>query len=335
MKIIKKDLRHNKLVIKPETEDDLWVLEKIIQPGDLVSGKTVRSIAIERGDKREKVKKKIFAKITVEKVELNDGMLRVNGKIVEASEDVPHAHHSFEVEIGGLITIEKEWHKYHLDQLNAAQRKQPKILICVLDDESADFATLTSRISYDANIKGITGKSLGEQDKSPYYKEVINYLKEAVKRGAEKIIIAGPGFTKDNIMKLIKNDKDLGGKVFTDNVAHTGHAGIQEVLKRGIVDKILKNSAISEETRLVEQFFEELGKDGNVSYGKEEVKKAINMGAVEKLLISDSLIKDNEELMKKAEQMGAKVRIISTEHEAGKRLLNMGGFAAFLRYKLN
>ncbi|RLI96396.1 MAG: mRNA surveillance protein Pelota, partial [Candidatus Aenigmatarchaeota archaeon] len=55
MKIIKKDLRHNKLVIKPETEDDLWVLEKIIQPGDLVSGKTVRSIAIERGDKREKV----------------------------------------------------------------------------------------------------------------------------------------------------------------------------------------------------------------------------------------------------------------------------------------
>lgn len=335
MKIIKKDLRHNKLVVKPETEDDLWLLEKIIQPGDSVSGKTVRSIVVERGDKREKVKKKIFAKIAVEKVEFTDGILRAGGKIVEASEGVPHAHHSFEIEVGGLVIIEKDWHKYHLDQLAAAQKRQPKILICVLDDESADFATLTNRLRHDASIKGITGKSLGEQDKSPYYREVIRYLKEALKRGAEKIIIAGPGFTKDNIMKLVKSEKELSGKVFTDSLAHTGRTGVQEVLKRGIVDKILKDSRISDETRLVEKFFEELGKEGNVAYGREEVKKAVEMGAVETLLISDTMVRDNEEVMKKAEQMGALVKIISTEHESGKRLLSMGGFAAFLRYKIN
>ena len=334
MKIIKKDVKHNIITVKPETEDDLWVLEKIVMPGDLISGKTIRGIEIERGDKREKVKKTIFVKISAEKVEYSENQLRVGGKIIEGPEDVSHSYHTFEIKVGNPVTIEKEWSKYMIDELYAARKKREPILICVLDDEEASFALLTERLKQLTTIKGVTGKSLGEADKRNYYKELVKYMEDVSKRfGANKIILAGPGFTKENLIKQIKDD--FRKKIFVDTVAHTGETGIQEVLKRGIVDKIIKDSSISEETQLVEKFFEEISKNGPVTYGEEEVKKAVDMGAVEKLLISDTFVRRNEQLLKSTEQKGGSVKIISTEHEAGKRLENMGGIAAFLRYKIS
>ncbi|MFB6245594.1 MAG: peptide chain release factor 1, partial [Candidatus Nanohaloarchaea archaeon] len=147
-----------------------------------------------------------------------------------------------------------------------------------------------------------------------------------------------------------------------------------------LVDKSqdqIQDAAVVKEKQLVESFFENLKEEnGKSEYGLEQVMKAMEMGAVETVLISEDFnhyrasyrcpngherqvfeeepeIEDSvsceecgeamdlEEMTdivdvmeEKAGQMGSDLEIISTDHEQGRRLHNMGGIAAVLRYRI-
>ncbi len=70
-------------------------------------------------------------------------------------------------------------------------------------------------------------------------------------------------------------------------------------------------------------------------YKYEEVKKALNFGAVDKLIISkkyDEAI--TKELKEIAERMGTTVEIVSTETEEGEQFYSIAGIGAILRFKV-
>jgi len=331
MKIIKNELKYNRLALKPETLDDLWVLEKIISKGDIISGSTVRVIKIDRGESNTKVRKKIFVKLSAEKIEFNENQLRVAGKIMESSEG-EHGYHSFEIVPDEIFTLEHEWKNYELEKIKKARVKNPKILICAIDYSEADFAMLTERLEILANIRGSTGKSYGTVDDNSYFNSLLDFIRE---KDCDAIIIAGPGFAKDSLIKFIKEkNPELLKKITLDSVSHTGISGIRELFSRGTIEKINQNSSMAEQTNLVEKFLLAI-KDEKASYGKKEVEKAIELGAVDTLLISEKMVRENEELLKKTEKMGGTVKIIDSHHEAGEKLYNLGGFGAILRYKIN
>jgi len=86
-----------------------------------------------------------------------------------------------------------------------------------------------------------------------------------------------------------------------------------------------------------------LGKgESNVTYGMEEVENAARLGAVEKLVLADTMLREAlderrllvEDLMKRVERKGGNIIIVSTEHEAGAKLIALGGIAALLRFAL-
>ncbi|MFC2144006.1 His/Gly/Thr/Pro-type tRNA ligase C-terminal domain-containing protein [Candidatus Aenigmatarchaeota archaeon] len=54
MQIIRMDKKENTAKIRTETPDDLWHLEKILEPGDLVTSKTLRKTTIKRGHEIDK-----------------------------------------------------------------------------------------------------------------------------------------------------------------------------------------------------------------------------------------------------------------------------------------
>jgi protein pelota len=66
------------------------------------------------------------------------------------------------------------------------------------------------------------------------------------------------------------------------------------------------------------------------------------MGAVEKLVVADTKLRDADEserlkledLMHQVEKRNAAITVVSTEHEAGAKLLSLGGIVALLRYPL-
>ena len=74
-----------------------------------------------------------------------------------------------------------------------------------------------------------------------------------------------------------------------------------------------------------------------IAYGEKETIQAINLGAVEKLLIIDTKLaqEDIASYMEMVENMSGEVMVISSEHEGGNQLSSLGGFAAFLRYPIN
>ena len=332
MKIVKKDLKHDILSVIPETQDDLWILEKMINKGDIISGYTLRTIKISQGDKEIKTqRKRILVKLVAEKIEFSGDELRINGNIIESSEG-DHSHHTFEIAVNRKVTIERDWKKYELEKLEKSKTKLPKVLILALDDSEASFAILSQKLENLTTIYGKTGKSMGEQDNSQYYNELVKYITE---KEFEFLIIAGPGFAKENLMNLIKKkESELIGKITVGSVSYPGEAGIQEILRRGIIEKIVEESSIGEQSKLIEEFFSLLSSGDKIMYGLEETKKAIEMGAVKTLLISDNLVKENEELMKLTENYGGSVKIIDSHHESGKRFLSFGGIAAFLRYDI-
>ena len=70
-----------------------------------------------------------------------------------------------------------------------------------------------------------------------------------------------------------------------------------------------------------------------VVYGKENVMKALGLGAVDIILISEGM--ESDELVEKAGEYGTEVEIISKDSMEGSQLFELSGIAAFLRWKLN
>jgi stalled ribosome rescue protein Dom34 len=79
-----------------------------------------------------------------------------------------------------------------------------------------------------------------------------------------------------------------------------------------------------------------LGKEREkTAYGKEPVEKALSFGAVDTVLLSKKL--DKEEIKyfeKKAQETSAKVELISVDTEEGIQFYNLGGIGAMLRFKI-
>ncbi|HEX33049.1 MAG TPA: hypothetical protein ENG01_01380, partial [Candidatus Aenigmarchaeota archaeon] len=78
-----------------------------------------------------------------------------------------------------------------------------------------------------------------------------------------------------------------------------------------------------------------IAKDDLAVYGEKDVVEALSMGAVELLLLSETL--DNEKiehLSHLAKETGADVIVVSNDTPEGEQLASLSGVAAILRYKL-
>jgi protein pelota len=338
--------KHGELKLKVEHPEDLWYLNNMIDPGDTVSGKTLRKLKPTEEAKAER--KLVFMAIQVEKIDYSPQELRVSGKVLEGPEDVPHgSYHTFSIEQGNIITLTKpEWLGYQLDYLKEATTvKVPKIIICVFDREEAVFAKLT-RDGYTmlTTIKGkVAKKAVDEKVKETFYESIIAQLEEYDKRFAlDKIILASPAFWKEELYKVLTN-QELKKKIIQATCSGVDETAIAEVLKRKETQQALQAERVSKEMSIVEDLFLAIAKKGPAAYGKKEVAQAAEAGAIEHLLVTDKLIQQSraeskfqelDQTMKQVDRAKGRVWIISTEHEGGKKLQGLGGIGALLRYKL-
>jgi protein pelota len=351
MKQIHSNLKQGIIKLSPENMDDLWVLRQIVEPGDFLKGRTLRKIKKTESTERAKkvIKRPVFMKISVEKTELEPDILRISGKIMEGPDDVPKgSYHTFNVEARTVITLQKEkWLRFQLDRLKeACSAKIPKILIVVFDREEAYFAKM-KKYGYSllTKMKGaVQKKALAEKAKEGFYAEIINQMAEYDKRyGLEKIIIASPAFFKEDLMKVLKDD-ELKKKIVVATCSSVGANAVDEVLKRDETKSALAEQRYAEELKIVEKLLVEISKEGKFAYGIKETEDAVNAGAVKILLVTDKLIfklreKEKygklEAMMKLVDSMKGEIKIISSEHDAGKKLDGLGGIGAILRYKMS
>ncbi|HLD15511.1 MAG TPA: mRNA surveillance protein pelota [Candidatus Nanoarchaeia archaeon] len=354
MKILKKDIRNGFCHIQVNNLEDLWYLSSIIDKGDFVTARTERKIKVGGSDRKSNVAVRVAnITINVEKVEFSkyNSSLRISGKITSEHEDIPKgSYHTLNVEVNSNLKINKErWLSFQLDKLDeACKQDKTSVLICVLDRKEASFAILKS-YGYEmlTEIEGVVEeKRIKEKQKeSTFYNEIIKMLEQYDQRfKPSSIILASPAFFKEDLAKeLDKNNKTLRKKVVLATCNSTGANGINEVLKRDEVKSVLKQERVFNETKVIEEILVEIAKNGNATYGFNEVENAVGQGAVKTLVVVDSLIQKLrqeekyeklERVIRSADSMKAEVFIVSNEHDAGKKLEGLGGIACLLRYKL-
>jgi protein pelota len=127
------------------------------------------------------------------------------------------------------------------------------------------------------------------------------------------------------------------------SVNNGGTAGIYEAMRSGVLLRASHQLRIVDETETIEEVMKRLGKgEGTITYGLDAVENAVTVGAVEKLVLADIVLRDADEqqrlklevLMREVEKHNATITVISTEHEAGATLLALGGIAALLRFPI-
>ncbi|MBX8644293.1 MAG: hypothetical protein KIY12_06185, partial [Thermoplasmata archaeon] len=150
------------------------------------------------------------------------------------------------------------------------------------------------------------------------------------------VLVAGPGFIKED---FLRKAREVEPSLFSDaQVIQTGQggmAGIREALSKPENSRLLQDARMSEEVKAVNEIMEGISRNGPVVYGVEGVRKALEAGAVKKLVLTDRLLRDREieSMMRTAEEKAGEIFIVTSRWESGKQLDGLGGIAAVLRYR--
>lgn len=342
MRIIWKKLKEGKVKLAVDTLEDFWHLSNLVSPGDAVHATTFRRVGMKESQRADRAeKKKVKVKLRMETVEFdrNANRLRLFGIIESGTpEDLIDfgSHHTINLELGDTIIIEKEWRQYQLNLLKEAERKRPKIVILSIDKGEAIFGLVKDYGVEYANLNEvIPGKDAENKEietaETKFYTDV---LKALDRYDFERCILCGAGFYKDDFWKYIQG-KPIAEKCLLEHTGSGGENAIAEVLKRGVLHRLVAESKLAEEAELVESLLAEIGKDGKATYGLAKIR-SLPAGAIKSLLITDVLVRTEnmDDLLRRVENSDGKVHIISVEHESGKQLGSLGGIAAITRYRV-
>jgi len=170
-----------------------------------------------------------------------------------------------------------------------------------------------------------------------FYKRIADEMKNIFyeNKKLKGILVGGPVPTKDEFLDNNYLATQLQEKVIGRiDVGDTDESGLKELVEKS--QDILASQEIIAEKKLLEKFFETLGeKPDFVVYKVDEIKKVLDYGAVDTLLISKDFDKIKaKEFKKLAKEMGTKIEIISVETEEGKQFFQLSGVGAMLRYKV-
>ncbi|AMK13876.1 mRNA surveillance protein pelota [methanogenic archaeon mixed culture ISO4-G1] len=345
MRVLGEDFSSGDVRLQVESEEDLWHLFNVIEAGDLVTASTTRreekSADKIRAEKMEK--KRMTLGIRIEKIDFSDEDLRLKllGTIETGPQDIGQ-HHTLIFENGDNLTLHKDrWRTTQIERIRRAvtDSKKPRIIFVSLDQDEATIAVLRQ-----FGLKEITtirsGRSGKQYEEKPsvdgYHGEIYSKLKLILEPNMP-IVLLGPGFEKEDLAEDLKKiDPNAFGKLYVYHTGQSGMVGINELMKAGMGADILRESSVGAEIEAVEQLMTEIAKDGLGTYGPEEVRNAAMSGAVDKLLILDSKVRENDldDIVRAVESQKGSIIIVSSQHDGGKELQALGGLGALLRYKM-
>jgi protein pelota len=357
LRILEINRKKDFVKVVPETSDDFWHLYNIIYKNDEVYANTTREMKVDEKYGRPKRGERIpvFLGVKVEDVGWDKllGRLRVHGTICDAPDTVPGgAHHTLNITLNTPITIvKKAWSRHQIERLEKASKTSEKpIIIVSIDDEGYAIATtaqygIEERVEERVKLPGKLETDKRTAATNEYFRRVLDSLRQVWASTKSPIAIIGVGFIKNDFAKFVEGEAGDVAKAVADvkGVNNGGVAGIHEALRSGVLLKTVRQLRVADETEVVEEVLKRLGKgESNVAYGLEEVRKMVDVGAVDKFLVADTLLRESdderrlliEELMDRVERKGGGVTVVGTGHEAGLKLVALGGVAALLRFSV-
>ena len=346
MRLLHRDATTGLYRLRIETPSDLWRVARLARPGDLVGASTTRrdpEAPIEVSG-AERTRRRVFLAVRAEQVEFHgfSKHVRITGPIVEGPFDIGR-HHTLDLGEGDELALVKpvlsSAERTLLDE-GLAGADDPTIVLAAVDWGDSTLIRLRGRqIEPIADLRRtIAGKRYdgrqGEKDRTAYVDELVTLLRREGGPAAA-LVVAGPGFLKEEIgRRIAEDDPPLAKKMRIFPTSEAGRVGVDELLRSGKATEALRGNVAAQEAEVVERLVRSLATGTRAAVGPVEVAEAVEAGAVETLLVSESLLADAALSPVLDRARGARVRvfIVRDDGAAGTRLVALGRVAAILRY---
>jgi peptide chain release factor subunit 1 len=195
--------------------------------------------------------------------------------------------------------------RFHTEHLSDLLREEDTYGILLIDASEATYATLHGRTLeiQRRDTSGVPGKTraggqsarrferIREMRLLEYFKRIGDHANELFLsiEGLKGLIMGGPGPTKFDFRKGNYLNYMLDEKVIdVIDTAYVNEQGVKEIVDKA--PDIVKKIRYVEEKEIVQKFLYEVGHDtGLATYGAEEIRKALEAGSVETLILSEEL----------------------------------------------
>lgn len=195
--------------------------------------------------------------------------------------------------------------KFHIEPLLAMATERDAYGVIVIDSADAVVAMVRGQRMevLQQMSSGIPGKHraggqsarrferIREQAMNDYFHRIGRHSYELLSKisGLKGIIVGGPGptkydFTEGDYLNYMLKEKILA----TIDTSYVGEQGVNEIIAKS--QDVLKGVRYLEEKKLVQKFLYEIGHDTGLGvYGETQVRKYLNSGVVDLLLVSEKM----------------------------------------------
>jgi peptide chain release factor subunit 1 len=195
--------------------------------------------------------------------------------------------------------------KFHLEPLIEMATERDAFGVIVIDSTEAVVATVRGQRMEVLRefTSGIPGKHraggqsarrferIREQAMNDYFRRIGTHSYELLDKvqGLKGLIIGGPGPTKHDFVEGDYLNYMLKEKIMaTVDTSYVGEQGVEEIISKS--QDVLKGVRYLEEKRLVQKFLYEIGHETGLGvYGETQVRKFLNSGIVDLLLVSEKM----------------------------------------------
>lgn len=194
---------------------------------------------------------------------------------------------------------------FHLDLLRETLKEEEIIGIISIDTSEAALGELVGSNLQVVELltSGIAGKHrqggqsarrferLRENEVNGFFVRVAEHAQKAFieERNVKKLLLGGPGPTKDDFYKGNYLDYRLQKAIVSIvDTSYTGEEGIREIVQRA--SSTLQDIRLVQEDNLIDKFISEASKDyGLATYGLQNVINAISNNSADTIIISEDL----------------------------------------------
>ncbi len=339
--------KHNEATFTIQSRDDIFYFYLILEEGDELYGWTYRQRKFysKEGKAERGERERVYLGIRIEKAYFSsNNELKVVGSIILRPEDFEASgHHSFNIGLGDTVKlVKKDWSSPIIQTiLKNFKEEYPKSLIISIDYGSLAIAELDHNrmnilFSKEESIGGKGDSIKRDEALKNFIQDCKRISKDFISKISPKLVVLySPSILKDIIYEDLKEDFE---KIFRVNGSIGGLEGIYEAMRNEDVLKILSLHG-HDETISIEHI---VGRSEKIAIGIEEVSKAAELRAIDKLFISTKFLKNSSqedlrrlrEVSEAVKRYGGSIKIVDEESDSGKTMEKFGNILAILRFEL-
>ena len=306
----------------------------------------------EGGRSKQAERKKMWIQLSVQTTEHQSfsDTLRIHGIIEEAPIDIG-MHHTHMVELRDDLVLSntKGFSEMDVQLLKESESasKQGQVALLVVEGDEIILYFITARGLRESATWTMRGG--GKRGDLRQHERVASQFRQTIVDGLTQqldemmpLVLCGPGRNRD---RMLEDLRGAGHRRPMLSVATSmgGRGAANEVLRDGLAGELLAQHRMVQEVTLLEEAWVRISTNGAVAYGGEAIKKAVQEGAVERLLILADLLRDDtstcdgspwSDLVEQITSFGGEIIQCSADHDAGEQLVGFGGAVALLRYSV-